>query len=159
MTEPPTGRNDSDEEPDATPSSPDVTSPAESRPRASFARRHWGKLTLLLAVLVPVAVFGIWASVTLNYSYSSGKRAGYLQKFSSKGWLCKTWEGTLYTDIAKGFRSDSFVFTVRDDSLAAELQNLSGKRVAVDYDQHVGVPTSCFGETEYFVTGVEVLKE
>ena len=76
MTEPPTDRAESNDEPDDALSSPEVTSPAESRPRSSFARRHWGKLTLLLAVLVPVAVFGIWASVTLNYSYSSGKRAG-----------------------------------------------------------------------------------
>jgi hypothetical protein len=153
MTAPPSGP---DEFPDGDAS---PQGPAPAVPRKSFVRRHWGKLTILFIVLAPVLVFGLWASAALNYSYSSGKRAGYLQKFSTKGWLCKTWEGTLYTDIAKGFRSDSFVFTVRDDSLAAILQDLSGKRVAVNYDQHVGVPTSCFGETEYFVTGVEVLKE
>jgi hypothetical protein len=59
------------------------------------------------------------------------------------------------TDIAKGFRSDSFSFTVRSDSVAAAITALSGKRVTVTYQQHVGVPTSCFGETEYFVTAVE----
>jgi hypothetical protein len=155
MTEPPIGQDDiHDDE-----SGADTAPAPRPTPRRSFLRRHWGKLTVLFLVLAPVVGFWIWSTVALNYSYSSGKRAGYLQKFSKKGWLCKTWEGTLYTDIAKGFRSDSFVFTVRDDSLAGLLQNLSGKRVAVDYDQHVGVPTSCFGETEYFVNGVEVLKE
>lgn len=153
MTEPPSNADGEYGRVDEPASSP-VTAP-----RRPFFRRHWGKLTLLILVLAPVIIVGLWASVALNYTYSSGKRAGYLQKFSSKGWLCKTWEGTLYTDIAKGFRSDSFVFTVRDDSLAAIMQDLSGKRVAVDYDQHVGVPTSCFGETEYFVKGVEVIPE
>ena len=116
-------------------------------------------MTVLGLILVPTVIVWLWATIALNFSYSSGKRAGYLQKFSSRGWLCKTWEGTLYTDIAKGFRSDSFVFSVRNDSIAGILRNLSGKRVAVEYDQHVGVPTSCFGETEYFVTGVEVIPE
>jgi hypothetical protein len=154
MTEPSLGPND-----DAGDNIKVEPVPPTAKPRVSFFRRHWGKLTVLVLILAPVVVFWLWSTIALSYSYSSGKRAGYLQKFSKKGWLCKTWEGTLYTDIAKGFRSDSFLFTVREDSLAALLQDLSGKRVAVDYDQHVGVPTSCFGETEYFVKGVEVLKE
>jgi hypothetical protein len=81
-------------------------------------------------------------------------------KISRKGWLCKTWEGTLYTDvIGTGFRSDSFNFTVRDDSLSQEIMKLSGKRVAVQYKQHTLVPTSCFGDTEYFVSGVRVVPQ
>jgi hypothetical protein len=128
-------------------------------PRRSFLRRHWLASTLLLLLGLPMLGMSIWAGVALNWSYSSGKRAGYVQKISRKGWLCKTWEGTLYTDIARGFRSDSFPFTVRNDSIAHVIEKLSGKRVAVEYQQHVGVPTSCFGDTEYFVTGVEVLPE
>lgn len=101
----------------------------------------------------------MWAAIALNWSYSSGKRAGYVQKISRKGYVCKTWEGTLYTDIARGFRSDSFNFTVRSDSLAHVIEALSGKSVAVDYEQHIYVPTSCFGDTEYFVSGVSALPE
>jgi hypothetical protein len=141
----------------ASPGTPASTGEPTLPPRRSFFRQHWGKLTALLLVALPVAVFAIWSAVALSYTYSSGKRAGYVQKISRKGWLCKTWEGTLYTDIARGFRSDSFAFTVRDDSLAHEIERLSGKRVAVEYDQHVGVPSRCFGETEYFVVGVEEL--
>jgi hypothetical protein len=127
-------------------------------PPQSFKRRHWGKLLLLVLVVVPVLGISIWTYAALNWTYSSADRAGYVQKISEKGWLCKTWEGTLYTDIAKGFRSDSFQFSIRSDSIAHLLQNFSGKKVSVHYEQHKGVPTSCFGETEYFVSGVRELQ-
>ncbi|MBL0938990.1 MAG: hypothetical protein IBJ03_08850 [Gemmatimonadaceae bacterium] len=128
-------------------------------PRKSFLRRHWLAVTLLILIGLPALGMTIWSYAALSISYSSGKRAGYVQKISSKGWLCKTWEGTLYTDIAQGFRSDSFSFSVRSDSVAHAIEALSGRRVAVDYEQHVGVPTSCFGETEYFVVGVTAIPE
>lgn len=145
--------------PDATPPGPVPPVGSPSAPRRSFGRRHWGKLTTLLILGIPLAGLALWTVIGLNWTYSSGERAGYVQKISRKGWLCKTWEGTLYTDIAKGFRSDSFNFSIRDDSLAKVVEGLSGKRVAVQYDQHNLVPTSCFGDTEYFVSGVRPLPE
>jgi hypothetical protein len=138
--------------------SPSAPTPPQA-PRKGFARRHWLLTTLFFVVGLPLLGLGIWTAVALNWSYSSGKRAGYVQKISRKGFICKTWEGTLYTDIAKGFRSDSFSFSVRSDSIAHQIEQLSGKRVAVEYQQHLGVPTSCFGETEYFVTGVQSIPE
>ncbi len=148
----------------STPSSetPEESAPAPVQPmapRKGFFRRHW--LLTILFLIVGLPVFGVvaWSAAALNWSYSSGKRAGYVQKISRKGFVCKTWEGTLYTDIAKGFRSDSFSFSVRSDSVAHRIEELSGKRVAVEYQQHIGVPTSCFGETEYFVTGVQLIPE
>ena len=128
-------------------------------PKKSFARRNWGKLILLIGLGVPAAGLVIWTAVSMTYTYSAGERAGFVQKMSRKGWVCKTWEGTLYTDIAKGFRSDSFNFTVRSDSIAHLVDSLSGKRVAVRYEQHVGLPTSCLGDTQYFVTGVRAIPE
>jgi hypothetical protein len=133
--------------------------PTPPAPKRSFTRRHWGKLTIFSVIALPVTVFAVWSAITLSWSYSSGRRAGYVQKISRKGFVCKTWEGTLYTDIAKGFRSDSFSFTVRSDSLAHLIEKLGGKKVDVQYDQHIGVPSSCFGDTEYFVTGVEPIPE
>lgn len=127
--------------------------------RGSFKRRHWGKLTVFTLLGLPITGFALWTFITLSWSYSSGQRAGYVQKISHKGFVCKTWEGTLYTDIAKGFRSDSFSFTVRSDSLAHVIEALSGKRVTMHYEQHISVPTSCFGETEYFVTKVQPIPE
>ena len=55
-----------------------------------------------------------------------------------------------------GAMSQIFTFTVRSDSVAAEVTKaMAAGRVELEYDQHVGVPTSCFGETEYFVKGVK----
>lgn len=128
--------------------------------KQSFKRRHWGKLTILSLVALPVMGVCLWTLIALNWSYSDDAyRAGYLQKISHKGWLCKTWEGTLYTDISKGFRSDSFMFSVRGDSIARVLQTMSGRKVSIHYEQHRGIPTSCFGESQYFVNGVQIIPE
>jgi hypothetical protein len=120
-----------------TPDQPaEPTEPAVApAPRRSFARRHWGKMTILMLLCIPAAIFALWAFITLSWSYSSGQRAGYVQKISHKGFVCKTWEGTLYTDIAKGFRSDSFAFTVRSDSIAHIIEGLSGKKVTLQVAQ------------------------
>ena len=128
-------------------------------PKQSFKRRHWGKLLVTVLFGLPITAFALWTLASLSWSYSSGQRAGYVQKMSYKGFVCKTWEGVLYTDIAKGFRSDSFSFTVRSDSLAKVIEGMSGKRVTIHYEQHIKVPSSCFGDTEYFVTQVQPIPE
>lgn len=127
--------------------------PARPAPPAPRRRRRW---PLLLAALVVLAAGGcaLYAWATLAYSYSSGERAGYVQKFSHKGWLCKTWEGELAMVNLPTAVPEIFRFTVRDGAVAARLDQTMGQRVALHYEQHRGVPTSCFGETEYFVTGV-----
>jgi hypothetical protein len=53
--------------------------------------------------------------------------------------------------------ANTFQFSVRDDSIAALIDAAQGRRVVLHYEQHRGLPTQCFGETEYFVTGVRVL--
>jgi len=123
-------------------------------PRQSFVRRHWGKLAILGLLVLPALVFTIWAGITLSYSYSDGERVGYVQKLSRKGWLCKTWEGELQLSNIPGSAPILFQFSVRSDSLARAIQALAGRQVAIYYEQHVGVPSDCFGETEYFVTTV-----
>jgi hypothetical protein len=90
--------------------------------------------------------------------YSEGDRAGYVQKFSKKGWLCKTWEGELAMASMPGAMPEIFAFTVRDDSVAAEINRHMGDRVTVTYEEHRGVPTTCFGETPYFVVGVRPIQ-
>ena len=117
-------------------------------------RRHPLIITLVVLIALPLLVFTLWAGVTLNYTYSSGDRAGFLQKISKRGWLCKTWEGELQLSAIPGSQPEKFLFTTRSDSIAAALQKLSGQRVVLDYKQHIGVPGTCFGDTEYFVTGV-----
>lgn len=106
---------------------------------------------VLIAAVVGLAGF-TW--LTLTWSYSSGERAGYVQKLSSKGWICKTWEGEMAMVNIPGTLTEKFPFTVRDDVVAAEITRLMGKRVVLHYAQHRWIPNSCFGETEYFVDRV-----
>jgi hypothetical protein len=108
-------------------------------------------LSLIAAIIV---LFGLYTWFTLSWSYSEGDRAGYLQKFSKKGWLCKTWEGDILLSSMPGAIPERFAFTVRDDAVAQQLLKAMGQRVQLTYRQHKGVPTSCFGETEYFVDKV-----
>ncbi len=143
------------------PDSSDFKETAEPRPAPmpGFFSRH--KLATILGVIVlsPLVVFGIWAVITLNYDYSSGDRAGILQKFSHKGWICKTWEGELLMSAVPGSAPEKFLFSVRSDSVAGEVNRLNGRHVVLTYEEHRGVPTNCFGETDYYVTGVRAMAD
>ena len=106
-------------------------------------------------LVVAALLFAGYTAVTLKWSYSAGERAGFMQKLSTKGYICKTWEGELQLVALPGSMPEKFFFSVRDDAVAARINATMGKRVALTYEQHIGVPTSCFGETEYFVTDVK----
>lgn len=108
--------------------------------------------------LLAAAGFAGYVWIALNWSYSRGERAGYVQKFSQKGWLCKTWEGELTMMAVPGSIPEKFFFSVRDDRVAGEINVAMGKKVRLIYEQHVGIPTTCFGETEYFITAVKLLE-
>jgi hypothetical protein len=113
----------------------------------------------LIAVPLALLLSSFWIWATLNWSYSEGDRAGYLQKLSRKGWLCKTWEGEIAMVTMPGAIPEKFNFTVRDDAVAAQVNAMAGRRVVLFYQQHKFIPTSCFGETEYFVTSVREVSE
>ena len=121
--------------------------------------RRWVWRILAVLVLGPLLVIGLWIAITLNYSFSDGDRAGYVQKFSRKGWICKTWEGELAMVNLPGTMPEIFRFSVRDDAIAKQIEQDMGRRVTLTYQQHRGVPTSCFGDTEYFVTAVRSVGE
>jgi hypothetical protein len=106
-------------------------------------------------LVVAALLFAGYTAVALKWSYSAGERAGFMQKLSSKGFVCKTWEGELQLVAMPGSMPEKFLFSVRDDAVAARINATMGKRVALTYEQHIGVPTSCFGETQYFVTDVK----
>jgi hypothetical protein len=111
---------------------------------------------LLIALLVVAALVAGWFWFALQWSYSSGERAGWVQKLSHKGWLCKTWEGELALVSLPGSTVVKFYFTVRDDAVAQQIMKAMGRRVSLHYEEKVGLPTSCFGETRHFVTKVEL---
>lgn len=121
-------------------------------------RRGWLKW-LVGAALLPLLILALYLAFVLNWSYSDGERAGYLQKFSRKGWICKTWEGELAMTTVPGVAPVLWNFTVRDDALAAQLNGLLGERVVLHYEEHRGIPTTCYGETSHFVTRVQANKE
>lgn len=140
------------------PSGTYTTSPLDTGGPLSPApkpKSKWKITAVLFLVVMPLTVFALWVTIALSYSYSSGERSGYVQKLSKKGWVCKTQEGELALVNGPNVNPEIFRFTVRDDSVAAQISQFAGKQVKLSYDQHVGLPTSCFGETEYFVTSVE----
>jgi hypothetical protein len=110
---------------------------------------------ILLLLLGATAGF-VWA--TLHWTYSAGQRAGYVQKLSHRGWACKTWEGELEMVTVPGTLPERFQFSVSSDAVAAKLNATAGRRVALRYEQHKWVPTSCFGDTEYFATDVRAIE-
>ena len=109
-------------------------------------------------LLAAALLFAGYTWLAMTWAYSTGERAGYIQKFSRKGWVCKTWEGELAMVAVPGSMPEKFYFTVRDDAVAAQINQAMGRRIVLDYEQHVGVPTSCFGETEYFVKNMKVIE-
>lgn len=126
--------------------------PAPSRKRSWRARLFvWLGATLV----VGAGAFALYVWLALHFSFSSGQRVGYVQKFSHKGWVCKTWEGELAMVNLPGAMPEKFFFTVRDEKVAADLNRTLGKRVALHYQQHPKIPTNCFGDTDYFITQVQ----
>ena len=121
----------------------------------TFTLSRTQKLIVAGLITVPLALLALYTWFVVSWTYSTGERAGYVQKFSKKGWICKTWEGELALVSIPGTMTEKFYFTVRHDSVAALINQTVGKRVKLTYQQHKGIPTSCFGETEYFVVNVQ----
>ena len=115
------------------------------------------KIVALLVVAAVVLAAG-YVAVVLNWSYSKGDRVGYVQKFSEKGWLCKTWEGELQMLPVPGAMPEKFLFSVRDRAVISRINASMGKRVSISYEQHKGIPTNCFGESEYFAVNAKALE-
>ena len=125
-------------------------------PDVGRKKRRW-KIWLVIFLVLPFVLLAGYTWMTLHYTYSSGERAGYVQKISKKGWICKTWEGELAMTTVPGTAPQIFPFSVRDNATAHRIEQAAGQRVSLAYQQHKGVPSSCFGETEYFITGVRAV--
>jgi hypothetical protein len=124
----------------------------------SLTNKKTIKIFLGLIVL-PALLFSLYTWASLNWVYSSGERAGYVQKFSLKGYLCKTWEGEIVLVSMPGTQAEKFLFTVQDEAVAKKLNDSMGLRVKIHYQEHKGIPSSCFGETAYFVDNLIVLEK
>jgi hypothetical protein len=129
------------------------------RPDGTYTRQAGAVLPILVGLLVASALVVGYFFVVLNWNYSTGERAGWVQKFSKKGWLCKTWEGELALVTMPGTAQEKFLFTVWDDQVAEIINSHMGKRVSLHYQEKVGLPTTCFGETRHYVTGVKIVED
>lgn len=117
-------------------------------------------LKILLKIgLTAVVLCMVYLWLVLSWSYSNGERAGYVQKLSKKGWICKTWEGELALISMPGTVAEKFYFTVQDDKIADAINKSMGNRVSLTYNQHIGIPTTCFGDTQYFISAVKVVEQ
>ena len=136
-----------------------ATPASEASPPAP-RRRGWGrwKLWLVVLLLAPILFFALYTVGSLRWTYSQGIRAGYLQKFSRKGWVCKTWEGELAQTNYPGAAPIIWPFTVRSDAAARQLNLALGRRVLLFYREHRGIPSRCFGETNYFIDSVRIVQ-
>ena len=130
-----------------------------SVPPAALGERGAIGSVIAVGLLVLAALIAGYIWLVLSWSYSTGERAGWVQKLSRKGWLCKTWEGEMAMVSMPGSVAEKFFFTVRDDAVAEQINLVMGKRVSLHYEEKVGLPTSCFGETRHFVTKVTAVEE
>ena len=138
---------------------PPVGDAAPTPPSAPPPRKRWWhhwRGILIGLVLTPVLLFAAFTFLAVNWSYSDGERAGTLQKFSRKGWICKTWEGELMQPTAPGVAPTIWTFTVRDDETARRVEAGLGMRIVLHYKEHKGVPSRCFGDTPYWVDRVRI---
>jgi hypothetical protein len=132
---------------------------AADSPRSvpTSSRRSSGWIWLLPLALI--ALVAVWTWAMMSWSYSSGERAGWVQKFSKKGWICKTWEGELALVTMPGTAQEKFLFTVWDEPVAQQVNAAMGKRVSLHYHEKVGLPGSCFGETRHWVDGLKAVED
>ncbi len=121
---------------------------------ASRRLRLW--LLLTGGLLGLLLLFTLYTGLMFAWSYSEGERAGIIQKFSRKGWICKTYEGELAMSIVPGVTPTIWEFSVRNEAVVPRLSAALGKRVVLHYSEHVGLVTTCFGHTNYFVDSVAV---
>ena len=119
-------------------------------------RLRWPILLGLL--IIPLVLFTLYVGLAFSWSYSEGERAGILQKFSRRGWICKTYEGELAMSIVPGVTPTIWEFSVRDEAVVPRLSAALGRRVVLHYSEHPGIPTTCFGNTAYFVDSVTVMQ-
>jgi hypothetical protein len=115
--------------------------------------------TAVIGVLILIVGFGLWTWFSLSWSYSEGERAGVLQKFSYKGWVCKTYEGELALYVVGGVGPQIWHFSTRDKELAKNLMSSVGQKIQLHYKEHKGIPSSCFADTPYFADGFTVMPE
>jgi len=99
----------------------------------------------VVVIVIAVVIIGLLA-------FSTGQRVGKVVKFSKKGFVFKSYEGTLQLGDQG---SNLWNFTVSDDSVVAQINDAvtSQQQVLVTYKEHYWnlIPR----DTDYEVTKIE----
>ena len=119
----------------------------------------WAVKAFFIIILLVALGVGLWTWFSLSWSYSEGERAGTLQKFSKKGWLCKTYEGELAMYVVGGVAPQIWDFSTRSEEVAKQLSAAVGQNVQLHYTEHRGIPSNCFAETPYLVQGLKIVRD
>jgi hypothetical protein len=123
--------------------------------KARSEGKKWLRRIVIAAVLLVVVGSSLYTFFALKFSYSTGERVGFVQKLSKRGWVCKTNEGEMAMVNMAGQQAQMFFFTVPDDAVVKQIEAFAGHRIVLEYEEHRGIPSSCFGDTEYFVVRVQ----
>ena len=107
-------------------------------------------LGVILATILIMMV--LWYAFIYFASYSEGYRSGELIKFSSKGFVVKTWEGEISQGISG---AQIFSFSVMDNQqeVIEALKEYQGEYVKLKYEEKFGT-FFFWGDTKYFITEV-----
>lgn len=139
----------------------DINATSTKFSRWSVMKRKIKKAFYLFFTLI-VIIIGIFIYWKYFYTYSSGYRAGLLQKFSHKGNIIKTYEGEMIlssvsstTNVA--IASEKFYFSVTGEKLAQQFDTIQGQMVIVHYQQKNGV-LFWHGDSEYLVDSVKRIR-
>ncbi|HCE59162.1 MAG TPA: hypothetical protein DER09_15345 [Prolixibacteraceae bacterium] len=118
------------------------------------------KKILYWILFVLVIVIAAFIYFKYAFDYSKGYRAGLLQKFSEKGVVFKTYEGEMILSSVQSnanvaIASEKFLFSVADESVAKQMEQIQGKNVVVHYREKKGT-LPWRGDSPYIVDSVKV---
>lgn len=112
------------------------------------------------SVFIVIVVFAAFIYFKYSFTYSKGYRSGLLQKFSEKGVIFKTYEGELILSSVQSnanvaIASEKFLFSVTDETIARQIEQIQGKNVVVHYQEKKGT-LPWRGESVYLVDSVRI---
>ncbi len=122
---------------------------SEQRPK----RKSWKwKFFLITFALLAFAVYFLFFK-----PFSIGHREGFVTKLSKKGYIFKTWEGELRTNVLSLNDVNTFVFSVADKNVVDVLNKIDQRvYVKLHYKQYI-LRAFFKGDTKYFIDRVEIM--
>ncbi|MEH0007107.1 MAG: hypothetical protein V6Z82_00080 [Flavobacteriales bacterium] len=141
----------------------DIPNGAEKPKKTLGEKMRSGCKRVFFSLFLIFIALGVVGYFIANMNYSKAEKTGYLVDISEKGFLFKTYEGTLRAkgitsaEIPAVFQGETWHFSMLDDSIYKRLLKYQGKLVQLQYVQKIkAMPWQ--GETDCFVNGVKPMK-